>query len=52
MERFDQRQRQNDDFNNWHEASPCPFPARRLRNVVAPEGLPSRDGRPVNTKQV
>ncbi len=27
------------------------FPERRLRNAVAPEGLPSRDGRLVNTKQ-
>ena len=51
MERFEQRQRQNDDFNNWHEASSCKFPERRLRNVVAPEGLPSHDGRSVNTKQ-
>ena len=51
MERFQQRQRQNDDFNNWHDATSCKFPKRRLRNVVAPEGLPSRDGRPVNTKQ-
>ena len=51
MERFQQRQRQNDDFNNWHDATSCKFPKRRLRNGVAPEGLPSRDGRPVHTKQ-
>jgi hypothetical protein len=51
MERFQQRQRQNDDFNNWHDATSCKFPKRRLRNVVTLEGLPSRDGRPVNTKQ-
>src|SRR5208282_3021021 len=38
-------------FNNWHDATSCKFPERRLRNVVAPEGLPSRDGRPVHTKQ-
>jgi hypothetical protein len=52
MERFQQRHRQNDDFNNWHEATSCKFPERRLRNVVAPEGLPSCDGRPVKTKQL
>jgi len=51
MECFQQRQGQNGDFNNWHEASSCNFPERRLRNVVAPEGLPSRDGRPINTKE-
>ena len=51
MERFQQRQRQNDDFNNRHDATSCKFPERRLRNVVTPEGLPLRDGRPVNTKQ-
>ena len=51
MERFLQRQRRNDDFNNRHDATSCKFPERRLRNGVAPEGLPSRDGRPVNTKQ-
>jgi hypothetical protein len=38
-------------FNNRHDATSCKFPERRLRNVVTPEGLPSRDGRPVNTKQ-
>ena len=51
MERFQQRQRQNDDLHNWHDATSCKFPKRRLRNGVAPEGLPSRDGRSVNTKQ-
>jgi hypothetical protein len=51
MERLQQRQRQNDDFNNWHDASSSKLPEWRLRNVVAPEGLSSRDGRPVNTKQ-
>ena len=30
MERSQQRQRQNDDFHNWHEASSCNFPERRL----------------------
>jgi hypothetical protein len=51
MERFQQRQRQNNDLNNWHDATSCMFPGSRLRNVVAPEGLSSRDGRKVNTKQ-
>ncbi len=51
MERLQQRQRQNHGFSNWHEATACKFPERRLRNGVASEGLPSRDGRPVSTKK-
>src|ERR1700675_93752 len=38
MERFQQRQRQNDDFHNWHDATSCKFPERRLGNVVTPKG--------------
>src|SRR6516162_8619609 len=46
-----ERQRQSDDVDHWYEASTGDLPERGLRNVVAPECLPSRDGRCVSTKE-
>ncbi len=50
-ERFQERLRQGGNLDNRHETTARDFPERCPRNVVAPEGLPSRDGRSVNTKQ-
>src|SRR6516162_7771223 len=46
-----ERQRQKGDVDHWYEASTRDLPERGLRNVVAPECLPSRDGRSVSTKE-
>src|SRR4029077_1552826 len=46
-----ERQRQSDEVGHWYEASTRDLPERGLRNVVAPECLPSRDGRCVSTKE-
>jgi hypothetical protein len=46
-----ERQRQSDDVDHGYEASTRDLPERGLRNVVAPECLPSRDGRCVGTKE-
>src|ERR1700722_2486920 len=46
-----ERQRQKGDVDHWYEARTRDLPERGLWNVVAPECLPSRDGRSVSTKE-
>jgi hypothetical protein len=49
--RFHERLRQDGDLDNRHETTARDFPERCTRNMVAPEGLPSSNGRSVGAEQ-
>src|SRR5271166_6335597 len=49
--RFQERMRQGGNLDNRHETTARDFPERCPRNVVAPEGLPSSNGRSVDAEQ-
>ena len=50
-ERLQERQRQGGDLDDGHETTARDLPERCPRNVVAPEGLPSSNGRCVDAEQ-
>jgi hypothetical protein len=50
-EAIHQRVRQADNLDNRRQTCPCDLPERRLRKAIAPEGLPSSDGRAVDPEK-
>ena len=50
-ERFGERLWESDHIHRSQQPTTGDFPERRLRDLLLPEDLPSRDGPPIGTKE-